>query len=167
MGRKPAIWYVNAARRTLQVAVPALAEPDDEWARGLLAPAEYALFQRLPREERAHGVQVAKCLAGSHREDRELLVAALLHDVGKLGTPQGALVRALTHVLPPSTADAGPRLTGLAGARQARTHHAAYGAELLRRAGSSARVVDLVARHHDTAHDVPELMALKECDERT
>ncbi|MBX3139451.1 MAG: HDIG domain-containing protein [Trueperaceae bacterium] len=151
MARKPAIWFLNAARRALLAAAPSLADPDDAWARRRLAPAEYALFERLPPEERAHGVEVAKCLAKARPDDHELLAAALLHDVGKLGTPRGAVVRALTHVLPPSDAAPEPRLAGLAGARQARVHHADYGAELLRRAGSSARVVELVARHHAAA----------------
>lgn len=195
MARKPAIWYLNAARRTLLAAAPSLADPDDAWARQRLAPAEYALFERLPPEERTHGVAVAKCLAKARPDDRDLLAAALLHDVGKLGTPRGAVVRALTHVLPPSGAAPEPRLDGLAGARQARVHHAAYGAELLRRAGSSARVVALVARHHAVADPgrhaarapalgvapgagrdagpdpesglASDLAALEECDERT
>lgn len=197
MARKPAIWYLNAVRRALLAAAPSLADPDDAWARQRLTAAEYALFERLPPEERNHGVAVAKCLAKARPDDRDLLAAALLHDIGKLGTPRGAVVRALTHVLPPSGAASEPRLEGLAGARQARVHHAAYGAELLRRAGSSARVVELVARHHSGADPdrhagrapargvgpgagrdagadpgsesglAPDLAALEECDERT
>lgn len=179
MARKPAIWFINAARRALLAAAPSLAAPDDAWARQRLAPAEYALFERLPPEERVHAVGVAKCLATARPDDGELLAAALLHDVGKLGTPRGAVARALTHLLPPSGAAPEPRLGGLAGARQARVHHAAYGAVLLRRAGSSARVVELVARHQaasgpgrgvgpDAGGDLgPDLAALAECDERT
>lgn len=197
MARKPAIWYLNAVRRALLAAAPSLADPDDAWARQRLTAAEHALFERLPPEERNHGVAVAKCLAKARPDDRDLLAAALLHDIGKLGTPRGAVVRALTHVLPPSGAASEPRLEGLAGARQARVHHAAYGAELLRRAGSSARVVELVARHHSGADPdrhagraparcvgpgagrdagadpgsesglAPDLAALEECDERT
>ncbi len=168
MRLKPTVWYLNAAHRTLLAAVPALARPDDAWASAYLTSREFALFVSLPAQERAHGVEVARrLLRRSPRATSELIAAALLHDVGKLGTPQGALWRVLTHLLPHAgAARSAPRLRGLAGARQARAHHATYGAELLRDAGSSARVVALVEGHHSAAGD-PDLRLLQECDERT
>ncbi len=170
MRGKPAAWYVNAARRAVLAAVPALARPDDSWATGRLSEAEAALFLRLPATERAHGIEVAlRLLRRAPEAPRELVAAALLHDVGKLGSPQGVARRVLTHLLPPLAVPPEPRLLGLAGARQARVHHASYGAELLARAGSSPRVVALVAGHHDPAsrRGDPEARLLWECDERT
>lgn len=167
--RRPRAWYVNAARRTLLAAAPALARPDDDWARARLTAAEFALFGRMPAHERTHGLEVARrVLVLSPRASRELVAAALLHDVGKLDTPQAALWRVLTHLLPPVTLPGEPRLRGLAGARQARVHHAAYGASLLARAGVTPRVVDLVAGHHGPGADAdPEAALLRECDEST
>lgn len=163
---KPAPWYVNAARRTLVTAFPRLARPDDDWAVRRLQPDEARLFLRLPPQERAHGVEVARrLLAAAPQASRELVTAALLHDVGKLGSPQFVLWRVLAHLLPEPRVPAEPRLRGLAGARQARKHHAMYGAELVRRAGGSDVVADLVERHHDDA--APEVALLREADERT
>ncbi len=170
MRLKPTVWYLNAAHRTLLAAVPALARPDDAWASTYLSGREFALFTRLPAHERAHGVEVARRLLRRRPQAApELITAALLHDVGKLGTPQGAWWRVLTHLLPQAAAAPGaPRLRGLAGARQARAHHAAYGAELLRGSGSFARVISLVERHHSADADAdPDLRLLQECDERT
>lgn len=168
MRPKPTAWYLNAARRTWLAALPALARPDDAWAAERLEHAEYALFARLPAHERAHGLEVARRLLRlAPQSSRELQAAAMLHDVGKLGTPQAAIWRVLAHLLPAAaSAPREPRLRGLAGARQARVHHAEYGAELLRGAGVSARVVALV-KHHHSASDDPELRLLRECDERT
>ncbi len=167
MAPKPAAWYLNAARRTVRAALPGLARPDDEWARARLGRAEHAVFARLPAQERAHGVEVAKRVLRLRPDaDAELVAAALLHDVGKLGTPNGVVVRVLTHLLPPARTLAEPRQRGLAGGRQARVHHAEYGAEMLARAGSSPRIVHLVRYHHSPG-DEPDLVLLRESDERT
>lgn len=162
---KPPAWYLNAARRTLVTAFPRLARPDDAWAAERLSAAEFRLFARLPAQERAHGVEVARrLLAHTPGARPELVRAALLHDVGKLGSPQFVLWRVVTHLLPEADLPPEPRLPGLAGARQARTHHAAYGAQLIRSVGGSEAVARLVARHHDGAAS-GELARLKAADE--
>lgn len=164
---KSARWFLNAARRTVVAAVPWLARPDDVWAAAHLNEAEVQLFMQLPAQERAHGVEVAKRLLTMNKDARpELLRAALLHDVGKLGTPQFVLWRVLTHLLPEAGYQPQPRLAGLAGARQARTHHAAYGADLIRASGGSEEVAQLVERHHNPGGS-QELQLLKKADERT
>lgn len=124
--------------------------PDDAWAAARLTAAQRELFARLPPQERAHGVQVARRLvAATPHASADLVAAALLHDVGKLGTPQFVLWRVLTHLLPAADLPAAPRLRGLPGARQARRHHAQYGAALIRAAGGGENVAALVASHHD------------------
>ena len=171
---RSAPWVVNAARRTLVTAFPGLARPADAWAAARLAPAEARLFLSLPPQERAHGIEVARrLLASSPHASPSLVKAALLQDVGKPGTPQLVLWRVLTHLLPAASVPAEPRLRGLAGARQARVHHARYGAELIRQAGGDAAVVELVARHHaaptgDLATEqANDLARLRAADERT
>lgn len=160
-------WALNAAVRTLQAAVPALADPDDEWALSVLDPAEARLYSAMPRSERAHAVQVARRVA-ARRPDapRELLRASLLHDVGKTGSDNGALSRVLAHLLPEPDVPSEPRRTGLSGTRQARRHHAAYGALMVLRASGDARVAWLVRHHHDPRGDEwAEL--IRACDELT
>src|SRR5690554_5281057 len=98
---KPAPWFLNAARRTLVAAFPGLARPDDAWAAARLPAPEARLFLSLPPQERAHAIQVARrLLAQAPAASPTLVRAALLHDVGKLGTPQAVLWRVLTHLLP-------------------------------------------------------------------
>lgn len=186
-------WFVNAARRTLLTAVPSLAEPDDDHARALLSEAELALFMALSAPERVHAIGVAKCVERAWDESaarttqgaaavpdnggREIaLRAALLHDVGKLGTSNNVLWRVLTHLMPESAAPPEPRLGGLAGTRQARRHHAAYGEQLILAAGGHAEVARIVRGHHggvpalDDSPDAPDLdpaALIATCDELT
>ncbi len=160
-------WAGNAAVRTLQAAFPALAAPHDEWALNLLAPAERRLYAAMPRFERAHAVKVARAVA-ARRPDapREVLRAALLHDVGKTGSSSHVVHRIIAHLLPAPDVPPEPRLRGLAGTRQARRHHAAYGALMVLRASGDARVAWLVRHHHDPRGDEwAEL--IRACDELT
>ncbi len=85
---KPLSWYLDAAWRTVLAALPALARPDDAWAQAQLGAAEFELYRQLPAPERVHAVTVAQRLLRTEpRAASELVRAALLHDVGKLGTP--------------------------------------------------------------------------------
>lgn len=166
MAKRP-WWFLNAARRTVTTALPALARPDDAWAAKVLAPGELELFMQLTPPERSHGVEVAKRVA-ELRPDASLALrrAALLHDVGKLGFGSNAWQRVAAHLLPPASVPPEPRLTGLAGARQAQAHHPDYGANLVLAASGDLRVATLVRSHHDPGDDV-EARLLHECDDRT
>lgn len=161
-------WLKNAAVRTLHTALPKTARPDDAWARERMPANEYALYQALPPAERVHAVMVARCVesraAARGLEAGVLVRAALLHDVGKLGTDNNVVWRVLSHLLGPSDAAAEPRLSSLAGTRQAARHHPAYGEALILAAGGDAEVARLVARHHDPRSDAAAEL-LKECDE--
>lgn len=52
-------------------------------AQGVLAPELGALFDRMPPEDRQHGLAVLDRLRAAGEDDSILLGAALLHDVGK------------------------------------------------------------------------------------
>ena len=147
--------------------MPSLARPDDAWALTRLEAAEAALYLRLPAPERVHAIDVARCVLRERPDAPPAVVrAALLHDIGKLGSPHHVVWRVLTHLLPESEVPAEPRLRGLAGARQARRHHAAYGAEAIRRAGGGKDVAELVRRHHDPGAR-GDAALLRACDART
>ncbi|HLU83655.1 MAG TPA: HD domain-containing protein [Trueperaceae bacterium] len=166
MAKRP-WWYLNAARRTLTTALPSLAQPDDGWAATHLRAGEYQLFMRLSPSERAHGIEVARRVLGVRPAAPSALVrAALLHDVGKLGFGSNVWHRVAAHLMPSSSAPAEPRLAGLAGARQAQTHHGDYGAALIVAAAGDRRVAELVRLHHRPGND-PEAQLLHEADELT
>ena len=56
-----------------------------EWVESQLTAAEVALWRRMPGPDRRHSVVVARRVERSlgHEAGREVLAAALLHDVGK------------------------------------------------------------------------------------
>ena len=164
---KPWAWVWNATLRTVRGVHPALAAPDDAWAEARLPAPELRLYRGMDARERDHAVRVAKALTSRHPDaPDELVRAALLHDVGK--SPRGYRVgeRILVHLVGGGAVPAEPRLRGLAGARQVARHHAAYGAAMIREAGGSARVAELVARHERPGDD-RDARRLHDMDRRT
>lgn len=146
---RPAIWYLNAARRTVTAVWPALAPPDDAFAATHLPPAERRLYLSMDPRDRHHACEVAKALLRRHPDAEGALVrAALLHDVGKAARPYRVLERILVHLLPERSLPEEPRLKGLDGAMQMKLHHQRYGARMIRSAGGSEAVARLVERHH-------------------
>lgn len=160
------VWFLNAFRRTVVACIPALAQPDDEFAARYLAPGEYRLYLRMDERDREHACWLARRLLEHEPEARpELVRAALLHDVGKSERPYNPLYRIVSHLysadLPPE-----PRLRGLRGALQADRHHHRYGAEMIRREGGGREVARLVERHHEPNGD-PGATLLKRLDDET
>ena len=139
----------NVVKRTAAAFAPVLAKPDDTFAKGRLSPAEYTLYMQMDRRDRAHACRVAQAVLEQVQNPSETLIrAALLHDVGKCGRAFNPWERVAVHLYTPQTIPAEPRLRGLRGAWQRRRHHESYGAELVRRAGGDARVVEIIRRHH-------------------
>lgn len=56
---------------------------DEVLARSILPPSAWQLFAQMPVADQRHGLDVAGRLLESGQDDRDLLVAALLHDAGK------------------------------------------------------------------------------------
>ncbi|HEX7000610.1 MAG TPA: HD domain-containing protein [Trueperaceae bacterium] len=165
--RRLGSWMFNAATRTLHTAFPGLASPDDEWARLVLEPAEFDLFMALPAAERAHAVKVGRCAQSrGHEVPQEVLKAALLHDVGKAGSSSHVVHRVIAHLLPAPEVPAQPRLRGLAGTRQAKRHHAAYGALKVLEITGDTRVAWLIRHHHQPGDDAWAQL-IRACDEAT
>lgn len=133
------------------------------------------LFHRMPRAEQHHGLQVCYRLREQGFTSPDLLVAALLHDVGKIRCPprlwERVAVVLLEHYTPGAARWIGVMpavfpLRGLRRALQVRRCHAYWGAKLAAQAGASSRTVALICHHH--AADVPsdpELAALQSADE--
>ena len=159
-------WTVNTLWRTLMAFVPRLARPDDAYARDLLTKPEYRLYCAMDARDRAHACAVAKRLVSLHPQaSAELRRAALLHDVGKLGSGYNPLARILAALYTPKTMSPAPRLRGLRGAWQVKRYHGSYGAALIREVGGSARVAEIVTRHHQPGTDA-DACALKDIDAR-
>lgn len=157
---------LNTLWRTLMAFVPLLARPDDAYARSLLTNPEYQLYSAMDARDRAHACAVTRRLVSlCPQASSELRRAALLHDVGKLGGVYNPLTRILAALYAPKTIPPTPRLRGLRGAWQVKRYHGSYGAALIREVGGSARVAEIVARHHQPGRDIAAL-ALWEADGR-
>ena len=136
-----------------------------------LSPVQIALFRRMQPSEQAHAFQVCERLKAAGQADRDLLTAALLHDVGKTLYPLSLWGRVGIvlgmHLLPRAARRWGEgQPKGLRLPFVVAAHHAEWGADLAARAGASARTVELIRRHHDPspAND-PLLVVLRQADD--
>lgn len=132
---------------------------DPEEARqisALLSEAELQLFLAMRPRDRRHAVETMRNAARLAAEQgatpsEDLLVASLLHDVGKGQIRvQDRVLYVILRAISPALVD---RVATAEGGRwrlalwQLR-HHASVGAALLEGAGSTPRVVELTAVHH-------------------
>jgi putative nucleotidyltransferase with HDIG domain len=152
---------------------PALTAGEVAEVRTLLTPAEFDLFRRAEPRDRRHSVDLLHLLCregvGGAAPSSEMLVAALLHDVGKgpLRTSDRVLFVVLQAALPAvldrvAKSDAGHRRAALWRLR----HHATLSADRLREAGSAERVIEIVAAHTGAPSVDPEIAAFIRADDR-
>jgi putative nucleotidyltransferase with HDIG domain len=134
-----------------------------ELASSLLTPAQMALFRQMHRSEQAHSIQVTRTVLQSSAgipdvPRRDLLRAALLHDVGKCRFPVRIWERAIIVLskafLPDQASRWGEGVAedGALGWRRAfvvAQQHAAWGAQMAEEAGASPLVAALIRRHQD------------------
>jgi putative nucleotidyltransferase with HDIG domain len=149
----------NAFWRVRQFAHALHNRPDpevDTALRQILASdAQWALLVRLTAFDRAHHLRVHALLVESGHDDPDLLLAALLHDVGKADEHGrvGPIHRA-AHVLLGWLAPGLLTRVAVSGGWFGHglwlsLHHAEHGAALARRAGASERCCALIAAHAD------------------
>jgi hypothetical protein len=128
-------------------------EPDAlDRAHHILTGRQFALFAALQPHEQAHALAVLTRLEAQGETHPDLLVAALLHDVGKACHPLTVWARALAvlgHKFLPRRA----RAWGQGEAQGWRTpfvvfeRHPEWGAQMAAQSGASALVVSLIRRH--------------------
>lgn len=134
---------------------------DDLWALNHLHTGEQALWRRMSGPDRRHAVGVARDsidLLGHDQARREVIAAALLHDVGKVESSFGTFARAgitlaamvvgrsrLRRWAGDPSGDGRPSLRPRVGLYLT---HDRLGATLLERAGSQALTVSWAAEHH-------------------
>jgi hypothetical protein len=119
----------------------------------VLTPAEWALFSRMSSADRRHGLAVYRELVARGAQSRDLLAAALLHDVGKADVPCLLGVRVAVVVTERFAPWLLERLSreGVRGCRPfvAYRRHAEVGAGWAAQAGCSPCAVALIRRHHE------------------
>ncbi|MBK9178302.1 MAG: hypothetical protein IPM45_01790 [Acidimicrobiales bacterium] len=148
---------------------------DRAWVEGLLSPAEEHLWRRMSGPDRRHAVAVA------HRVERALgpeatdpvLVAALLHDVGKvesrLGTYGRVVATLSARVAGHGAAESWSTGRGFTRRVGLYLRHDELGGDLLALAGSDPLVVAWAREHHlpDERWSVPRHLgeSLKAADD--
>jgi len=117
-----------------------------------------ALFCKQQPAEQRHSLKIYERLVAQDENSPELLVAALLHDVGKSRSPLRLWERALVVLVQAASADL-VRRWGDGVERDAErgwrrpfvvaVQHPAWGAEMARAAGAAPLTVNLILRHQD------------------
>lgn len=123
-------------------------------AEALLSPALLALFKQLRCSEQLHSLGVLETLRARGHDQPDLLVAGLLHDVGKSRAPIGLVGRTLVVLVRAFLPGlyrrwAGGEANGWRRAFVVAEAHPAWGAEMVSEAGASPMVVALVRRHQE------------------
>jgi putative nucleotidyltransferase with HDIG domain len=124
--------------------------PPPDW----LTPAEAELFRRMAPADQLEGLAVARQLTGwGYGADRDLLVAGLLHDVGKSLASRGVLLRTTATLIAALTPWLAWALYRRGGALGMLFRHPATGAQLAAQAGLPPRVIELIRDHHAPPFD--------------
>lgn len=162
---------IHLVRRFLGSLSPRpLAAGDDAWATSKLGPGERQLWQRMSLADRKHSAGVARAVAGRIGEDeRAVLAAALLHDVGKVEADLGTFGRVGATLVGRRRGTGWRDLDGLRGRVACYLHHDAVGAELLEAAGADPLTVAWAREHHRPEREwtIPRALgrALRDADD--
>jgi hypothetical protein len=149
----------HLSRRFVTSLWPAAPKADDAaWVRGILRPGEYALWSRLPNQDRRHSIAVAhrveRMLADTpYAGDDQWLAAALLHDVGKLDARLGVFARVGATVAGAAAghdmADVWSEKRGITRRVGLYLRHPELGAQQVRLAGGHDAAARWAEAHHD------------------
>lgn len=155
---------------------PTVPADRDALLADVLSAEQAAAFRRLSRHDQGHLLRVYQALRAESGTSDDLLVAALLHDLGKVSTDPPGRVRFVDRIAKVVLRRAAPplleRLAGWPAPRWRRglalaVHHAALGARQAAALGCSVRVCWLIAHHEDGTGDDPELARLTAVDHAT
>lgn len=145
---------IYRVRQFVRALTAPLAEETTPPELNILSAPQRALFERMHPADRRHALGLYRALVGAGERREDLLVAALLHDVGKAAGPAPLWVRVVVVLLERFT----PGLLARLGTGEAEgwrrpfvtyRRHPEIGAEWAAAAGCSPTTVTLIRHHHD------------------
>ena len=145
---------LHLVRRFLGSLSPVpVAVEDESWALAQLGPGERQLWQRMSLADRKHAVGVARRVAAQVGEERPVLAAALLHDVGKVDADLGTCSRVAATLVGRRRASRWGDEGGFRSRVAAYLRHDAIGADLLEDAGAHPLTAAWAREHHRPEQD--------------
>lgn len=134
-----------------------------EFVHTVLTEEQYSLFNQMQPGEQAHSIKVMHHLIKQNHQHPDLLIAALLHDVGKINHPMRLWERAwlvigntfFPRVVSRWLRNADIESGNIGFYRRVfiiHDQHPIWGAKLAEQAGSSPLCVSLIRRHHEKNH---------------
>jgi hypothetical protein len=143
---RPTRWWRTKARQTVAHLRARVTPEERSGLASWMSPSELALFDSMHVADRRHGLDVVETLRAEGVDDREVLVAGLLHDAGKgpgIGLPP-RIVWSLGEAFGPRVVAVGRRIPGFGPPLDRLRDHAELSARLAEAAGCSARTVQLI-----------------------
>ena len=169
---------IHRLRQGLRALFASARPVDDQLAGRFLSPDQFAVFKRLQRGEQLHSLHVLRAvLDQADLTPPDLALAALMHDVGKVRSPQRLWQKTITVLIRTFAPSRFERLSHGDPRRWfnrpfiAYVDHPAWSAEILAQTGASDAAIWLVAHHADPAdqwqtHDLfPLLQRLQAADD--
>jgi putative nucleotidyltransferase with HDIG domain len=131
-----------------------LTTAEQEEVAAILSSAQQTLFSQMSTTDQRHSLNVARTLIATGATVRDLLVAALLHDVGKSRHQLYLWERVMVVVIRAFGPSAAARWghhpsNGWRRPFVIYQQHPHWGAEMALAAGCSPLTVDLIREHHD------------------
>ena len=158
-------WWAGKVRQFARHVTARVSSVERASLDAWLTPAEARLFDTMSVADRRHGLDVAASLRGMGVRDRDVLVAALLHDAGKGTTGLWPRVAwSLGQAWGPRALRVAERFPGMARALPRLRDHAERSATLAASAGASTRTVELI-RNQDAPRDPEFGELLRRADE--
>ncbi|SET16105.1 HDIG domain-containing protein [Natronincola peptidivorans] len=141
-------------------------DKDIAFIKEYLSPQEQELFFQLRKSEQRHSLNVAYGCYSEAPENTSLIKAALLHDIGKIGSNLTLINKSFVVIAKNLNLKENMTPAFLNKALYYKNHHGELGYEMLLKLGLEEKILLLVKNHHNTDfHTMEEMKILQYYDD--